>query len=47
MKKLSQIAQNNLQNFLLSRESDIALDMENFGDLLEVFTEWFKRKPKA
>lgn len=34
-----------LAGFLISRESDIANEMEDFGDLKEVFKELFEREP--
>jgi len=33
--------------FLLERESDIALGMENFGLLRELFRKTFNRKPEG
>lgn len=38
-------ALNDFEDFLESRESDIALDMENFGALEKIFFEYFGRKP--
>ena len=35
-----------LIGFLKSRESDIALDMEDFGCLKELFKFVFRREPK-
>jgi len=36
-----------LSKFLLSRESDIALEMEDFGCLKELFVEIFGREPST
>jgi vacuolar-type H+-ATPase subunit I/STV1 len=41
-----EIKSNDLIKFLLSRESDIALDMENFGILRSVFKALIGREPK-
>lgn len=35
-----------LKRFLLSREADIAWDIEDFGDLREIFIDIFQREPK-